>query len=131
MIAPSSTLLLRFRGHHCVRIFSGTVPSSDFFYQEGSKALRFAATRSCFGCGHGSDQSDDQNPGRLQQLCRSRSSKGKDVDLGYIEFSMDDSMLPGWDPNLAYAHGSGSREVPISISMISLLICHRFRLLLL
>uniref|UniRef100_A0A0D3E6M1 Uncharacterized protein n=1 Tax=Brassica oleracea var. oleracea TaxID=109376 RepID=A0A0D3E6M1_BRAOL len=41
------------------------------------------------------------------------SRKGKDVDLGDIEFSMDDSMLPGWDPNLAYGDGSGSSEVPI------------------
>ena len=26
---------------------------------------------------------------------------------------MDDSMLPGWDPDLAYGDGSGSSEVPI------------------
>ncbi|KAG5393235.1 hypothetical protein IGI04_023198 [Brassica rapa subsp. trilocularis] len=26
---------------------------------------------------------------------------------------MDDSMLPGWDPNLAYGDGSGSSEAPI------------------
>ncbi|KAL0649607.1 hypothetical protein Bca4012_092298 [Brassica carinata] len=26
---------------------------------------------------------------------------------------MDDSMLPGWDPNLAYGDGSGSSKVPI------------------
>ena len=42
-----------------------------------------------------------------------RSSKGKDVDLGDIEFSMDDSILPGWDPDLAYGDGSGTSEVPI------------------
>uniref|UniRef100_A0A0D3DKU6 Uncharacterized protein n=1 Tax=Brassica oleracea var. oleracea TaxID=109376 RepID=A0A0D3DKU6_BRAOL len=42
-----------------------------------------------------------------------RSSKGKDVDLGDIEFSMDDSILPGWDPDLAYVDGSGTSEVPI------------------
>ena len=42
-----------------------------------------------------------------------RSSKGKDVDLGDIEFSMDDSILPGWDPDLAYYDGRGTREVPI------------------
>nr|VDC97074.1 unnamed protein product [Brassica oleracea] len=42
-----------------------------------------------------------------------RSSKGKGIDLGYIEFSVDDYILPGWDPDLAYGDGSGSSEVPI------------------
>ncbi|KAF3563090.1 hypothetical protein DY000_02017416 [Brassica cretica] len=42
-----------------------------------------------------------------------RSSKGKDIDLGDIEFSMDDFILPGWDPDLAYGDGSGTSEVPI------------------
>ncbi|KAF2535628.1 hypothetical protein F2Q68_00020228 [Brassica cretica] len=41
------------------------------------------------------------------------SSKGKDIDLGDIEFSMDDSMLPEWDPDLAFGDGSGTSEVPI------------------
>uniref|UniRef100_A0A0D3DMU3 Uncharacterized protein n=1 Tax=Brassica oleracea var. oleracea TaxID=109376 RepID=A0A0D3DMU3_BRAOL len=36
------------------------------------------------------------------------SSKGKDIDLGDLEFSVDDCMLPGWDPNhLAFGDGSG------------------------
>ena len=26
---------------------------------------------------------------------------------------MDDSILPGWDPNLAFGYGSGSSEAPI------------------
>uniref|UniRef100_M4FHN8 Uncharacterized protein n=1 Tax=Brassica campestris TaxID=3711 RepID=M4FHN8_BRACM len=43
----------------------------------------------------------------------SSSWKGKDIDLGDIEFSMDDSMLPGWDLDLAYGDESGSSEVPI------------------
>ncbi|KAF2587761.1 hypothetical protein F2Q70_00039316 [Brassica cretica] len=42
-----------------------------------------------------------------------RSSKGKGINLGDIEFSVDDSILPGWDPDLAYGDGSGSSEVPI------------------
>ncbi|KAF3598784.1 hypothetical protein F2Q69_00037774 [Brassica cretica] len=42
-----------------------------------------------------------------------RSSKGKDIDLGDIEFSVDDSILLGWDPDLAYGDGSGTSEVPI------------------
>ncbi|KAG2298236.1 hypothetical protein Bca52824_034708 [Brassica carinata] len=33
-------------------------------------------------------------------------SKGKGIDLGDIEFSVDDSVLPGWDSNLAYGDGS-------------------------
>ena len=41
------------------------------------------------------------------------SSKGKDIDLGDIEFLMDDSMLPGWDPDLAYGDGSCTSEVLI------------------
>ncbi|KAG5388617.1 hypothetical protein IGI04_030158 [Brassica rapa subsp. trilocularis] len=41
------------------------------------------------------------------------SSKGKDIDLGDIEFSIDDSMLPGWDPDLAYGDESGYSKVPI------------------
>ncbi|KAG2252553.1 hypothetical protein Bca52824_082689 [Brassica carinata] len=58
------------------------------------------------------NRTDDQNPPAPTAVPES-SSKGKDVDLGDIEFSMDDSMLPGWDPNLAYGDGSGSSEVPI------------------
>uniref|UniRef100_A0A0D3DLN4 Uncharacterized protein n=1 Tax=Brassica oleracea var. oleracea TaxID=109376 RepID=A0A0D3DLN4_BRAOL len=42
-----------------------------------------------------------------------RSSKGKGIDLGDIDFSVDDSILPGWDPDLAYGDSSGSSEVPI------------------
>ncbi|CAN6813381.1 unnamed protein product, partial [Brassica oleracea] len=36
-----------------------------------------------------------------------------DIDLGDLEFSVDDCMLPGWDPNLAFGDGSGTSEVPI------------------
>ena len=42
-----------------------------------------------------------------------RSPKGKGIDLGDIEFSVDDSILPGWDPDLAYDDGSGTSEAPI------------------
>ena len=41
------------------------------------------------------------------------SSKGKDVDLGDIDFSVDDSILPGWNPDLAYSDGSGTIEAPL------------------
>uniref|UniRef100_A0A0D3BUX1 DUF1985 domain-containing protein n=1 Tax=Brassica oleracea var. oleracea TaxID=109376 RepID=A0A0D3BUX1_BRAOL len=42
-----------------------------------------------------------------------RLSKGKGIDLDGIEFSADDSTLPGWDPVLAFGDGSGSSEVPL------------------
>ena len=42
-----------------------------------------------------------------------RSLKGKDIDLGYIDFSVYDSILPRWDPDLAYGDGSGTSEVAI------------------
>ncbi|KAG2288359.1 hypothetical protein Bca52824_047963 [Brassica carinata] len=42
-----------------------------------------------------------------------RSPKGKGIDLCDIDFSVDDSILPGWDPDLAYGDGSGMSEAPI------------------
>ncbi|KAF3560596.1 hypothetical protein DY000_02012462 [Brassica cretica] len=79
------------------------------------KALRFVQPGPALAADTGSDsESDDQNPVEAPTAVpESSSRKGKDVDLGDIEFSMDDSMLPGWDPNLAYGDGSGSSEVPI------------------
>uniref|UniRef100_A0A0D3ATP3 Uncharacterized protein n=1 Tax=Brassica oleracea var. oleracea TaxID=109376 RepID=A0A0D3ATP3_BRAOL len=38
---------------------------------------------------------------------------GNDIDLGDIEFSVDDSMLLGWDSDLPFGDGSGTSEVPI------------------
>uniref|UniRef100_A0A0D3BD44 Uncharacterized protein n=1 Tax=Brassica oleracea var. oleracea TaxID=109376 RepID=A0A0D3BD44_BRAOL len=34
-------------------------------------------------------------------------------DLLRNEFSVDDSLLPGWDPDVAFGDGSGTSEVPI------------------
>ncbi|KAF3555387.1 hypothetical protein F2Q69_00012978 [Brassica cretica] len=42
-----------------------------------------------------------------------RSSKGKGIDLGGIEFSVNDFILLGWDPDLAYGDGIGLSEVHI------------------
>ena len=41
------------------------------------------------------------------------SSKGKDIDLGDIKFSVDYSIIPGWDPNLAYGDGRGTKDAPL------------------
>ncbi|KAG5411074.1 hypothetical protein IGI04_007393 [Brassica rapa subsp. trilocularis] len=79
------------------------------------KALRFVQPGPTLDADTGSEsEPDDQNPVEVPtDVPESSSWKGKDVDLGDIEFSMDDSMLPGWDPNLAYGDGSGSSEAPI------------------
>ncbi|KAF3562770.1 hypothetical protein DY000_02016328 [Brassica cretica] len=52
-------------------------------------------------------------PKRVRKALSLRSSKGKDIDLGDIDFSVDDSILPGWDPDLVYGDGSGTSEAPL------------------
>ncbi|KAG5397200.1 hypothetical protein IGI04_019014 [Brassica rapa subsp. trilocularis] len=79
------------------------------------KALKFVQPGPALDADTGSDsEPDGQSPVEAPTAALELSSwKGKDVDLGDMEFSMDDSMLPGWDPNLAYGDGSGSSEAPI------------------
>uniref|UniRef100_A0A0D3AB46 Uncharacterized protein n=1 Tax=Brassica oleracea var. oleracea TaxID=109376 RepID=A0A0D3AB46_BRAOL len=88
---------------------------TSFMPKRIRKALRFVQPGPVLAADTGSDsESDDQNPVEAPtSVPESSPRKGKDVDLGDIEFSMDDSMLPGWDLNLAYGDGSGSSEVPI------------------
>ncbi|KAF3558259.1 hypothetical protein F2Q69_00013888 [Brassica cretica] len=77
-----------------------------------SKSVRKALRLVCPNFKDGVEKASDPGP-RVRLLANARSSKGKDIDLGDIDFSVDDSILPGWDPNLAYSDGSGKSEVPI------------------
>ncbi|KAF3502852.1 hypothetical protein F2Q69_00043167 [Brassica cretica] len=56
---------------------------------------------------------DDNLGNREPQTTAHYECFGKEINLGDIDFSVDDSILPGLDQDLVYCDGSGTSEAPL------------------